>query len=190
VKKKIFNVGVVLLFGFLLAAILVHTPDIFQQRYEAFDVLSGNTNSAMPYDGINYTLSDVNLTFSASLGDTVQLVVLANGEQGNLATAFLEKSDGTPIFGYETAESFPATHIMSVGTDLPYSKGNNNYVVQLGVPQQDLSNGAWSAGEHGIYSIKVAVYSSVLSLALWIVEIILLIAGGLMLLVSWALDKN
>ena len=133
----------------------------------------------------------------------IQLTVLEHGNNGEVfATAFFEQSDGTPIFAYQTVTNYSATYSLIVGNPnfllagvsnyLPYNKsGSTTYLVQLGVPQQEIVNATWNNGlPAGLYLITVNVYSNSLFLTYEATAIIFLIAGVITTILGYYLKPK
>lgn len=203
-KKTVFIIGVILLVAFLVTAVIRSTPQFYCKTYQVFDSMYDSNHNNISYGGQNYMMGDYNLSVEARVGDTIQLTVLEHGNNNEVwATAFFEQSDGTPIFAYQTVANYPATYSMIVGNaslvyygvtkDLPVNQGGGSttYLVQLGVPQQDIVNGTWNNGlAAGEYLITVNVYSNSLYQTYAAIAVLFLTSGVVFTIVGYALKSK
>lgn len=183
-------VVVILLLASIFTVLIYEIPQSYSKHYQVFDMMSDHSTNNLLYEGQNYTMSALTYTVKANVGDAMDLTVLVHGNNGVWATAFVEKSDGTPIFSFNTVTNYPPTYSMIVGNssllnygttkDLPYSAGadGTTYLIQLGYPQQELVDGVWnSGGIDGQYLISVNLYSNIVHETYLAVAIIFLVAG-------------
>jgi hypothetical protein len=188
--KKFFWVAAILLFASIFTAMTYEIPQSYSTHHQVFDMMSGHSSNTLLYEGQNYTMSELTYTVKANVGDAIELTVLVHGNDGVWASAFVEKSDSTPIFSFNTVTNYPPTYSMIVGNvsllnygttkDLPYSTGadGTTYLIQLGYPQQELVDGVWNRGGiDGQYLISVNVYSNIVHETYLAIAIIFLIAG-------------
>ena len=200
-RKIIIEIGVILLFAFLVMALVSDNPRFYSSNNHVISDLIGQSQyQNLSYKGQNYSLSYVYYNIQANVGDTIQLTVMGNN--GEIpAVVFFEQSDGTPIFAYQTDKNFTATYFMTLGnpnvpyygvTQLPYNEvGSTTYRVQLGVPQQDIVNSTWDNGNlAGAYVKMVTVYSHSLFLSYEVATIIFLIAGVITTIVGLKLKSK
>ena len=200
-RKTIFKIGVILLFAFFVIALVRDNPQSYGTNNQGTITLFGPYHN-LSYDGQNYTVMNNydNFSIHANVGDTIKLTVLEDGN-GEVfgGTVFFEQSDGTPIFAYQTVTDYPATYFLIVGNlyhgatnVIPYNKsGSTTYLVQLGVPQQEVENVTGNNGlVAGTYFITVNVYSKSVFLTYEVTAIIFLIAGVITTILGYYLKPK